>query len=169
MNVFLSLDQQLFLLINHLPHNEFFDMVALFVSGVGTAGIIWLLFGAWLFFREEKRDHFFIAKLGSIGIATWVLVEKILKPLIARPRPIPIPGDFAFPSGHAAIAWAMAVLLSQKEPRFRWVFYLLAAAISFSRIYLGKHFPLDVVAGGVLGWGIAKGISSLSRYGSTRA
>lgn len=163
MNTFLSVDQHLFLFINHLPHNGLFNALALFLSGVGTAGIIWFVFGGLLFYFEEKKDHWFIVKLAGLGITTWIVVEKILKPMMARPRPSLDIGsiivgnsstDFSFPSGHAAIAWAMAYLLAKKEPRFRWVFYMLAGAISFSRIYLGKHYPMDVVAGGLLGWGI---------------
>jgi len=50
----------------------------------------------------------------------------------------------------------MAVVLSHKEPKWKWVFFALAILISFSRIYLGKHYPLDVIAGGVLGWIIGK-------------
>jgi undecaprenyl-diphosphatase len=161
MNFSLSLDQQLFFLINHLPHNGFFDGVALFFSGVGTAGIIWLLLGVFLFFREEKKDRWFVFQLGVLGLAVWGLVEEVIKPLVGRLRPGLEAGaiiigsqsnGFSFPSGHAAIAWAMAVLLSQKEPKWRWFFYILATAISFSRIYLGKHYPLDVLAGGLIGW-----------------
>lgn len=59
--------------------------------------------------------------------------------------------SYAFPSGHATIAFAMAYLLAHNEPRRRWIFYLLAILISFSRIYLGKHYPLDVLIGSVLG------------------
>ncbi len=167
MNELILFDQQLFLFLNHLPHNTLFDSLARFLSGVGMAGIIWLLLGALLFFREEKKDHSFVAKLGGIGFSTYFLVEKILKPLISRPRP-DLSDGFSFPSGHATIAWAMAVLLAQKEPRFRWVFYALAAAISFSRIYLGKHYPLDVLAGGVIGWGIGRIVITLKDGGKKR-
>lgn len=170
MEIFLTLDQQLFLLINHLPHNELFDFIALAVSGVGTAGIIWFLFGAWFFLREEKKDHWFAFKLGVLGLSVWGLVEEVIKPMVARSRPslemgaIVVgggSGGFSFPSGHAAIAWAMAIFLSYKEPRLRKLFYALALAISLSRIYLGVHYPLDVVAGGILGFLMGKAILRL--------
>ncbi|MBI3576898.1 phosphatase PAP2 family protein [Candidatus Gottesmanbacteria bacterium] len=163
MNSLFLLDLKLFLFFNHLPHNALLDGLALLLSGVGTAGIIWLVLGGVLFFREEKKDHWFALQLGSAGFLAWGLVEQVIKPLISRSRPGLEAGaiiagggsdGFSFPSGHAAIAWAMVVLLAQKEPRWRWFFYLLAVAISFSRVYLGKHYPLDVVAGGFLGWGI---------------
>ncbi|MBI3385795.1 phosphatase PAP2 family protein [Candidatus Gottesmanbacteria bacterium] len=166
MNTLLNLDQQLFLVINHLPHVYLLNLIGLFLSGIGMAGIVWFVLGAWLFFREEKRDHWFWAPVVLAGIGSWLLADAILKPLVARVRPAIEMGaiivgsqskDAAFPSGHATIAFAMAGVLSHKEPRWRWVFYLLAVAIALSRIYLGKHYPLDVIGGAVVGWIIGKG------------
>lgn len=161
MNDLLFFDQQVFLFINHLPHNGLFNALGLGLSAVGTAGIVWFIIGAWLFLREEKKDHLFFIPLLSSGVLTWVLVEKIIKPLVARPRPSIDMGaiilgntlaDFSFPSGHAAIAWALAYVLRVKEPRWKGALYMLAFLISLSRIYIGKHYPGDVVAGGILGW-----------------
>ena len=159
----LALDQQLFLLINHLPHLAVSNTVALAISGVGTAGIIWFTIAILLFLREEKKDHWFFLPFILAGGTSWTIVELFLKPLIARVRPNEIMSaiivgsgsdGFSFPSGHATIAFAMAVVLSHKEPKWKWIFYTLAVLISLSRIYLGVHYPLDIIAGGVLGWGI---------------
>lgn len=149
-DLFFSFDQQLFLFINHLPHNAFLNAINLLLSGVGTAGLVWFVLGVILILKEEKKDHWFFLPLLLAGLASWVVVELIIKPFVARPRP-DLSEGFSFPSGHATIAWAMAVVLSRKEPKWRWLFYTLAFLISFSRIYLGKHFPLDVVAGALLG------------------
>jgi len=163
MEQLLALDQQLFLLINHLPHLAVSNTVALAISGVGTAGIIWFTIAILLFLREEKKDHWFFLPCILAGGTSWTIVELFLKPLIARARPNEIIGaivvgsggdGYSFPSGHATIAFAMAVVLSHKEPKWKWVFFALAILISFSRIYLGKHYPLDVLGGGVLGWSI---------------
>lgn len=164
MQTLLVLDQSLFFFLNHLPHGWLGNALGLLLSGVGTAGLVWFALGLLLFFKEEKKNHWFFAPLLLAGATSWVLAEKIFKPLIARPRPsidtgavilgIDMNGSYSFPSGHATIAWAMAVVLSNKEPRWRWMFYLLAILISFSRIYIGKHFPMDVIAGGLLGWSI---------------
>lgn len=160
MNVFLSLDGELFLFINHLPHTALFDRLALILSGVGTAGLVWFLLGFLIVFREERKDHGFFVPLLSIGAASWFIVEMILKPLVSRARPAAEMGalivgnphaDYSFPSGHATIAFAMALLLSRKEPRAGGLFYLLAILISFSRTYLGLHYPSDVIAGSLLG------------------
>ena len=161
----LFLDQKIFLFLNHLPHPGFAVELALFLSGIGAAGIIWFVIGAVLFLREEEKDHRFFIPIVLTGAASWILVEDVLKILFNRPRPTAAMGawifsphltDASFPSGHATIAWAMAIVLSRYEPRLRWWFYLLALSISFSRIYLGVHYPLDIVGGAFLGWGIAR-------------
>lgn len=163
MGYILFFDTQLFLILNHLPHNALFNALGIGLSAIGTAGIVWLILGVILFLREEKKDHLFFAPILLSAATSWVLVEKIIKPLIARPRPTLEMGaiilghdlaDFSFPSGHATIAWALATVLAHKEPKWKIAFFVLAFLISFSRIYIGKHYPLDVIAGGVLGWGI---------------
>ena len=113
-----------------------------------------------LFIREEEHDHwFFLPFILGTGISI-ILSEYFIKFLVARPRPgeligaiiLATPGNYSFPSTHAMIAWAMAYLLSREEPRLKFWFYLLAVLISLSRIYLGVHYPLDVVGGALLGW-----------------
>jgi len=64
--------------------------------------------------------------------------------------------DPSFPSGHAVYAFMMATLLAHWFPRYPIVFFLLAGFIGWTRIYMGLHFPTDVIAGGLLGYGITK-------------
>lgn len=164
-----SIDQTVFFFINHLPHPRIVNLFAQLLSVVGTAGIIWFALGVLVFIREEKKDKKFVLQMAAMGVLTFILNEIFLKPFIGRLRPAVEMGaiiigsnvgdSFSFPSGHAAISFAAAVVLSKKEPRWKWTFYTLAVLISLSRIYLGKHYPLDVLMGGVLGWGI--GIASL--------
>lgn len=163
MELIFAFDQQIFLLVNHLPHTEFANVLALAISGIGTAGMIWFLLTAILFMKEEKKDHWFFLPFIVAGGTSWMLVELILKPLVARVRPTELMGaiivgpasqDFSMPSGHATIAFAMATVLAHKEPKWRWVFFTLAVLISLSRIYLGKHYPLDVIIGALVGWTI---------------
>ena len=92
-----------------------------------------------------------------------------LKFLIQRQRPLFFlemaskiskgPGEIldpSFPSGHALYAFMMATLLGHWFPRYRIIFFLLAGFIGWTRIYLGLHYPTDVIAGGLLGYGITR-------------
>jgi undecaprenyl-diphosphatase len=92
-----------------------------------------------------------------------------LKELVRRPRPhldplVRVPSDWSFPSGHAATSFAGATMLSHFLPRLRVALYLLAAAIAWSRVYVGVHYPADVLAGAALGTAVGwAAITSLPR------
>ena len=74
----------------------------------------------------------------------------------AEPKPlVHAPTDASFPSGHAATSFAAATALSFAWPRWAPAFYLLALAIGFSRVYVGVHYPLDIVGGAALGIAVA--------------
>lgn len=157
----IELDHQLFLLVNHLPHNIFFDSIFFFFSGIGTAGFVWLVIIFALFIWEELKDKQGLYALILALITTFITVEVIIKNIFKRPRPyFTVPdmieigttsSSFSFFSGHAAASFAAAYVLSYYHQKGKWFYYLLAFLISFSRIYLGKHYPSDVILGAVLG------------------
>lgn len=64
--------------------------------------------------------------------------------------------DPSFPSAHTALSFMMATVLSHWFPRYRMVFYPLAGFIGWTRIYLGLHYPTDILAGALLGYGVSK-------------
>jgi len=64
--------------------------------------------------------------------------------------------DPSFPSAHAGLSFMMATLLAHWFPRYRVLFFLVAAFIGWTRIYLCVHYPTDVVAGALLGYGLTK-------------
>jgi len=92
-----------------------------------------------------------------------------LKFLVKRERPLLFldmaskltygPGEIldpSFPSAHTAFSFMMATLLANRFPRYRFVFFIIAGFIGWTRIYLGVHYPTDVVAGALLGYGVTK-------------
>jgi len=92
-----------------------------------------------------------------------------LKFLIQRQRPFLFlemasklskgPGEIldpSFPSAHAAFSFMMAILLSLWFPRHRIIFFIVAGFIGWTRIYLGLHYPTDVMAGALLGYMVTK-------------
>jgi membrane-associated phospholipid phosphatase len=114
--------------------------------------------------------------LASIGLAS--LVTGILKELVDRLRPplgmsdlnalVSLPSSASFPSGHAATSFAAAVALSVLVPRLRVPALILAALVAISRVYLGVHFWVDVLAGAALGAAIGAGLALAARAAMDR-
>lgn len=162
-----SVDHALFLFVNQLPHSPGLDALALAISGIGNAGAIWIVFALYLFFREERRGWAFFAPFFVAGLVAATASELVLKPFVARLRPAmfviqtivvgeDIPRSFSFPSTHATLAWALATVIAKEDPRLGRISCALAVLISFSRVYLGMHYPLDVIVGAALGWAIGR-------------
>jgi undecaprenyl-diphosphatase len=98
----------------------------------------------------------------SYGLRQWIGRER---PPLVYPEPKPlvsVPHSGAFPSGHASAAFACATVLAWASPRLRIPALVLAAAIAFSRVYVGVHWPLDVLGGAVLGVLVATALLKLA-------
>jgi undecaprenyl-diphosphatase len=163
---------------NLLPHNFFFDLFFSFFSLKGNAIFVWILVIIIALFLEEKKhpgisknDKKFIIVFTLSFLLTAFLVEYPLKNLFHRPRPnqliltdsnrlqlIPTqcPTDFSFPSGHAATAFSAATVLTFFDKKRRFFYFTIAFLIAYSRLYLGCHYFLDVLGGGVIGVIIGK-------------
>ena len=79
------------------------------------------------------------------------------RPYIVEPDPPPLMAatlDLSFPSGHASTSFAAAAMLTWFIPRAAPVLFTLAVLVAASRVYVGVHYPLDVVAGAILGLGV---------------
>ena len=129
------------------------------LSALGPGGTIWLAIEAVVAWRRSKWSDF-VALAVALLLAT-IAADWIVKPLVRRARPFDAlpgvvvigkrPNDSSFPSGHAANAFAGAVVLSSTRPRGRVAWWAIAAAIAYSRVYLGVHYPSDVAAGALIG------------------
>jgi undecaprenyl-diphosphatase len=119
---------------------------------------LWIILAAVLA-AVYRRWGVLLLTLIAVAVADWTSIA--LKALFDRPRPplrypepktlVPLPHDASFPSGHAATSFAAATMLSFAFPRWAPAFLVLAAAVAFSRVYVGVHYPLDVIGGAALG------------------
>ena len=140
------------------------------LSWAGRLGLLWV--GIALVLCAIYRRW---AVLGltviAVALADWsatglkAVFDRERPPLVWRePEPlVSVPSTGSFPSGHAATSFAGATILAFAFPRLAPLLYVLAAAVSFSRVYGGVHFPLDVVGGAVLGVVIAIALRQLVR------
>ena len=133
---------------------EPFDSFFVALSHLGSYGIVWLILAVltvWLSRRPVAFPLVVIAYFGSAALSDAI------KLTVDRARPVddPLvgqPATHSFPSGHATTSFACAATLAPFVPRGAApVLYVLAAAIAYSRVYVGVHYPLDVLGGAALG------------------
>lgn len=120
-----------------------------------------LALALFLLWRGGPRGRSWVLAIVVVVALTDQLSSHVLKPLVSRARPcFAVPGvealihqvrSASFPSSHAANSFGVATLLWLGFPRWRWAALSLAVLISFSRIYVGVHFPSDALAGAALG------------------
>jgi membrane-associated phospholipid phosphatase len=161
MGPFQALDARIYLEVNGQPHPPLLDRACKFITLATTGGWIWIL-GTFVAHRlgVPGSGPALRAVAASVIVSTWI-AEYPIKAYFRRRRPFidvvralvvgKEPGSWSFPSGHTCAAFAAAWSLSHHWPRFRPVFFGVAATVGYSRVFVGAHYPGDVVTGAVLG------------------
>jgi undecaprenyl-diphosphatase len=168
-------DTALFIIINNGPHPRWLNTFFQQLSFVYNGGWAWII-GVALFwpFRRTRPEATRVLK--GISVPIWVaalIVEGPIKKYFRRRRPFidvvraivvgKKPGNWSFPSGHAAAAFGGAWVMHRCLPKGSAIWYALAGLVAFSRVYLGAHYPGDVLSGSVLGTIAAEGTRRLMR------
>ena len=156
-----SIDTEWFQYINQKYTGSWFDSFMPFMSDFHRAGPFIVI--ALLIMFYKKRANMIPILLGcvlAVGLSD-VTAARIVKPLVQRTRPefnikttrllVPSQASFSFPSNHAANTFAAATFLLCTFPSMGLVALLVAFIVAYSRVYVGVHYPFDVMGGALLG------------------
>jgi len=181
-----ALDQRLLLALNH-AHTPALDAVMVFVSNRTVWFPAYALLTGWLIWHFRRRAVLLLPLLIAAVALADSITSRLFKPFFGRLRPCHAPelagllhlpdgcgGQFGFLSSHTANSVALAIFLALVLPgsRFRGLkigVALWAMLLSYSRIYLGAHYPSDVLGGALVGALLAWGAAQLFRRGSGRS
>lgn len=157
----LTLDGAVLLWIQEYIRADWLTPAVKTVTKLGNLGFIWIVICLGLLCFKKTR------KAGAAGLLALVfsliLNNLILKRLIARIRPYEVIAglellvkpatDFSFPSGHSASSFAAATAVVRTQKTSKWRFLLLIGAVcmALSRLYIGIHYPSDVICGSISG------------------
>ncbi len=173
----IHLDQALFQLFNGQWQHPWVDALAPLWRDKRFWIPLYLALAGWAVWRFRWRGLYWLLALALTVAVSDTLSSRVIKPLVARVRPCRTPelqadlhllvhcgSGYSFTSSHAANHFAVAAFLFATiglwHRRMRWLWWLWAASIAYAQVYVGVHYPGDVLAGALLGsltgWALAR-------------
>jgi len=165
-------DTNFFYLINSRTQNALFDLIMPLLSDFDLWR--WPLLAAIVavvLFGNRRARITILAALVAVALSDQ-LSSGLLKPLVCRPRPSHVlegvrllagrGGRYGFPSSHAANIFSAWIVLGLRHPRLKVTLAVIPLAVAYSRVYVGVHYPLDVIGGAVLGLAVGLGLVGLA-------
>ena len=167
-----EIDKQIMVFLNKTISNPIFDFIMPIITNQNFLVFSGLIFIGYLAYYGGKRGRITIVVLLLAAGASDAICFQIIKPLVGRIRPshefyefinllVSKGGKYSFPSNHAANSFVFATVISYFYDKNRISLYILASTIAFSRVYVGVHYPLDIIFGSIIGYIISWIILSL--------
>ena len=168
----IEIDKQVMVFLNKTISNPIFDFIMPIITNQNILVFSGLILIGYLAYYGEKRGRITIAVLLIAASFSDAICFQIIKPWVGRIRPshefyeyinilVSKGGKYSFPSNHAANSFVFATVLSYFYNSNRTLLYILASAIAFSRVYVGVHYPLDIIFGSIIGYIISWMILSM--------
>ena len=159
-----NLDGNILLFLQEYVRNAVLTPVMKVITTLGNGGAIWIALTILLLAIPKTRKIGCMSLIALLG--TLLVNNMLLKNLVARTRPYEViegltyivrkPSDYSFPSGHAGCSFSAACIMYRRLPRRYGVpALILAILISVSRLYVGVHYPSDVLFGVISGIAIS--------------
>ena len=159
MQVITAFDEGALLFLQDNVRSGALDALMRGITALGNAGAVWIAVSI-LFLCIRRYRKCGVVMLSALVFCTLINTV-LLKNLVQRARPFDVvkgltiligrPSGFSFPSGHTSTSFACAWAIMSMEKKFAVPAFILAALIAFSRVYVGVHYPTDVMAGAVIG------------------
>lgn len=155
-----GLDRRLFVALRSRWHFQPLQAFLTALSVSGNYGLLWLGLALVLWVGGSTNGRGMIVMIPLVIYST-LAVNFIIKSILKKERPaldepgleplVDVPSSKSFPSSHAAMSFAAATVFVYFRPSLWPLFYSLAFLVSWSRVYVGVHFPSDVLAGMMIG------------------
>ncbi|NLK77592.1 MAG: phosphatase PAP2 family protein [Clostridiales bacterium] len=155
----LGADGRILLFIQEFLRFQWLNPIIIFITSLANGGVLWIVLAVlFLCFKKYRKTGTAMAVALLIG---YVITNLILKNLVMRVRPYdaiaalePLvrASDWSFPSGHSTCSMAAGYVMYQKLPKYLGIpAIVLAVIICLSRLYVGVHYPTDVICGALVG------------------
>lgn len=161
----LEWDRELFIYLNNLGLEEY-DLFWSIATNIITWIPLYILFFALFFLKQPRRKALFQSLTVLMLLGFILLATDLTKEFVARLRPnnneeinsliriLKSPTNYSFFSGHAATSFAITTLVFlflRRKVKWVWIFYLWPLVFAISRIYVGVHYPVDILVGAFVG------------------
>lgn len=161
MDFLYQLDVSIFFFINHTISNPVFDKFFPFITEVKNWYIAYIVLISLLFFKGGRVGKISVLILLLMIAATDQLSSNLIKNLVSRIRPCNVlenvnilatcTESFSFPSSHAVNNFAVAIFFITIFKRYSILLITIAGIIALSRVYVGVHYPSDIIGGAIIG------------------